>query len=289
VELGTGEGSSVTELHPFNRGRRDKRAVWEEAIQVLTGMLTSDRFEWHGEWFDFPARNVIPKPVQHPHPPLWVACSNIQTIEMAARRGLGALGFQFLTPEAAQAWVNRYYRLFVAEREPLAPYQVNPNVAIVCGFMCADTDEEARAKAEGWTFFQFALGYYGKHGALEPGAHNLWEEYLHWRRTPEGQAAEGGLIGSPETIRAQLEALQAAHVDQVILLNQAGKNTHADICHSLELFASELLEEFHGYEDDHQAWKEAVLSGEVDLLDLDTAAFHRYLGQPEINIPVTTA
>ena len=48
----------------------------------------------------------------------------------------------------------------------------------------------------------------------------------------------GGLIGSPETIRQRLRKFEASNIDQVILLNQAGKNTHEDICASLELFAA---------------------------------------------------
>ena len=46
-------------------------------------------WEFHGQYFDFPARNVIPKPFQKPHPPLWVACSNIQTIGSAGQLGHG--------------------------------------------------------------------------------------------------------------------------------------------------------------------------------------------------------
>ena len=52
--------------------------------------------EYHGTNYEIPMRNVLPKPVQKPHPPLWVACSQLETIEMAGRRGMGALGFQFL-------------------------------------------------------------------------------------------------------------------------------------------------------------------------------------------------
>ena len=58
---------------------------------------------------DFPLRNVLPKPIQKPHPPLWVACSQLETIEMAGRCGIGALGFQFLSAEMAHAWVNVTY------------------------------------------------------------------------------------------------------------------------------------------------------------------------------------
>ena len=161
---------------------------------------------------------------------------------MAGRRGMGALGFQFVSGDAAQAWVHCYYNAFTKRRELLTEYEINPNIALVSNFMCAPTDEEALARAEGATFFAFALQFYYGHGPVEPGTVNLWDEYLAFRKTPAGEKAHrvSGLIGSPDTIRKRLRKFQESHVDQVILLNQAGKTTHDDIMASLELFAEEV-------------------------------------------------
>jgi alkanesulfonate monooxygenase SsuD/methylene tetrahydromethanopterin reductase-like flavin-dependent oxidoreductase (luciferase family) len=276
VEMGIGEGSSITELHPFDRRFRDKRDVWEDAVKCVLPMFRDQGWEYQGKYFNFPLRNVLPKPLQKPHPPLWVACSQLDTIEMAGRRGMGALGFQFVSAEAAQAWVHAYYNAFVKHRELLCDYQVNPQIAIVCGFMCAPTDEEAIQQAEGWTFFQFALLFYNRHGPVVPGSVNLWQEYLDWKKTPEGMHAQrgSGLIGSPETLRQRLRKFRDSNVDQVILLNQAGKNTHEDICSSLELFAREVMPEFHADEPAHQEWKRKVLDGAIDLQEIDTRPFN---------------
>ncbi len=274
VELGIGEGSSITELHPFDRRFRDKRAVWEDAVRALMPMFADGASEYHGEYFDFPLRNVLPKPYQKPHPPLWVACSQLETIRMAGTRGMGALGFQFVSAEAAKVWVHAYYNAYVKRLEKLAEYETNPNIAVVCGFMCAPTDEEAMRRAEGWTFFQFALGFYAKHGPVEPGSVNLWQEYQGWKDSRSGRKQRAsGLVGSPETLRRKLRKFEASNIDQVILLNQAGKNTHEDICSSLELFAEEVMPEFHARETEHQVWKQSVLSGEIELEELDTEAF----------------
>ncbi len=275
VELGLGEGSSVTELHPFDRRFREKRSVWEDGVRCLMPMFGDGGTEYHGEWFDFPLRNVVPKPRQKPHPPLWVACSQMETIRMAGTRGMGALGFQFVSAEAAQVWVHAYYNAYTKRFDPLADYAPNPAVAVVSQFMCAATDEEAAAMAEGSSFFQFALGFYNSHGPVEPGSVDLWQEFLEFKETPKGHAlAVGGLIGSPETIRRRLRHFEESHVDQVILLNQAGKNRHEDICSSLELFAAEVMPEFHDREPEHQAWKRSVLAGEIELEELDTEAFN---------------
>jgi alkanesulfonate monooxygenase SsuD/methylene tetrahydromethanopterin reductase-like flavin-dependent oxidoreductase (luciferase family) len=275
VEFGIGEGSSTTELHPFGRRFRDKRAVWEEAVKAIIPMFGDAPTEHHGEYFDLPLRNVLPKPFQKPHPPLWVACSQLETIQMAGRRGMGALGFQFLSGDMATAWVHAYYNSFVRDLDRLADYQTNPNIALVSGFMCAETEEEAVRRSDGWTFFQFALRFYATNGPpAEAGTVNLWNEYLKWKDTPTGRKMRGSqLVGTPDSIRQKLLKFEESNIDQVILLNQAGRNTHEDICSSLELFAREVMPEFHGREEEHQAWKRAVLAGELELDEIDTEAY----------------
>ena len=272
VELGVGEGSTVTELHPFDRRFRDKRAVWEDALRCLIPMFGDDAVEYHGEHFDFPLRNVLPKPRQKPHPPLWVACSQRDTIEAAGAWGLGALGFQFVSADEAHAWVSAYYNAYTKRLAPVANYATNPNIAVVCGFMCCPTDEEAHRKADGWTFFAFALRFYASRKIGEPGEINLWEEYQAFRRTPQGEKIHaGGLIGSPETIRAKLRKFESSHIDQVILLNQAGRNTHDDIRASLELFAREVMPEFVERHGEHLGWKRSVLDRALVLDEIDTS------------------
>ena len=290
VELGLGEGQGPVELHPFSRRVRDKREVWEEAVRALVPAFTKSSWEWHGQYFDFPARNVVPKPFQKPHPPLWVACSNIQTIASAGRWGMGALGFQFVSPEAARAWVHRYYTELTQNLDKLADYPVNPNIAMVSGFMCAETDAQALEKAAGWTFFVFCLSHYGRHGIPNPGEGNMWEAYQEWRHTDQAQQTlRSGLIGSPATIRERLREFESTGVDQVILLAQAGRTPHADICASLELFAREVMPEFHARQAEHERWKDDVLAGRIDLEELSADGYRLYAHQNEDIVRLTPA
>jgi len=290
VEFGMGESASITELEPFDRSFDEKRAVWEDAVRAVIPMFKEGACEYHGTYFDFPLRNVVPKPLQKPHPPLWVACSALETIEMAGRRGLGALAFQFLSADAAHAWVHAYYNSFTKRLDKLTDYVTNPNIALTSYFMCAETDEEARRRADGIPFFQFALRFYGlnpNRKRPEPGTVNLWDEYEKWKRAnPEGlaRALSGGLIGSPETLRRKLRRFETSHIDQVILLNQAGKNTHEHICESLELFAQEVMPEFHARVPEQDAWKAKVLSREIELEEIDTARFRDRYGPNSVQI-----
>ena len=285
VELGMGESASITELEPFGVNMDNKREIFEEAVRALIPMFKDAPTEHHGKYFDMPLRMVIPKPLQKPHPPLWVACSQLETLAKVGEWGMGALGFQFVSADAAHAWVHAYYNAFVKRQKKLADYRTNPNIALVSFFMCAKTDEEARERADGDTFFQFALRFYAAApGRRRPpaGTVNMWDEYHKWKQAnPDAHAAalRGGLIGSPDTIRKKLRKFQSSNIDQVVLLNQAGRNVHEHICESLELFAKEVMPEFQGAHPELLKWKEKVLNREIELEEIDTSAFtDRYGG-----------
>ena len=276
VELGLGEGASVTELHPFNLRFRDKRDVWEDAVRCTLPMFWNHGWEYEGEFFKFPLRAVVPKPLQKPHPPLWVACSQLDTIKYAAHRGMGSLCFKFVSLDAARAWVNAYYKHLHPRPTDARGLPDQPETSRSSPASCAlpPTRKRGRRRTAG-TFFQFALQLYNREGPFEPGTMNFWERYQEWKQTPAGQKRSGSeLIGSPDTIRERLKELERSNVDQVILLNQAGKNTHADICSSLELFAREVMPEFHARHGEQEAWKAAVLAGEIELEDIDTEPFN---------------
>ena len=289
-EFGMGESASQTELEPFGVAMENKREIFEEAVQAIIPMFKDGGTEHHGKYFNMPLRNVLPKPYQKPHPPLWVACSQLDTLAKCGEWGMGALGFQFVSADAAHAWVHAYYNAFVKRQKKLADYKTNPNIALVSFFMCAKTDEEARERADGETFFQFSLKYYGASSGRQrppPGTVNMWDEYNKWKKAnPEAHASalRGGLIGSPDTIRKKLRKFQASNIDQVVLLNQAGKNTHEHICESLELFAKEVMPEFHEAHPKLLKWKEQVLNREIDLEEIDTTAFKERYGGNMKNI-----
>jgi len=92
---------------------------------------------------------------------------------------------------------------------------------------------------------------------------------------------------SPETIRRRLREFEATNVDQIILLNQTGRTPHEDICSSLQLFAREVMPEFHAREPEHQRWKGDVLAGRIRLERLDTSVHSTYAHQNEDIVRLT--
>jgi alkanesulfonate monooxygenase SsuD/methylene tetrahydromethanopterin reductase-like flavin-dependent oxidoreductase (luciferase family) len=258
VEWGTGESSSRLELEGFGVQYLAKREAWEEAVREASRMLAMSPYPGYaGTHFSMPARNVVPKPLQRPHPPLWVACSNRDTIKLAARLGIGALTFAFIDPKEAKFWVDEYYETFKRECTPIGR-TVNPNIAIVTGFMCHEDSETAvRQGLEGFKFFGYALAHYYITGTHVPGRTDIWEAF---RSAPPFPMMPTGGIGNPDEVRANLRTFEEVGVDQIIFIQQGGNNRHADICSSLELFADRVMPEFKARHDERTRRKREALA-----------------------------
>jgi len=137
VDFGTGESSSEMELGGFGVRRANKRAEWIEALDVVTRLMVEEPFAGHsGPGLSMPPRNLVPKPLQKPHPPLWVACSRRETIHLAATKGIGALSFSFIEADEARHWVDDYYSTIASEACVPGGFAVNANLACVLPFMC---------------------------------------------------------------------------------------------------------------------------------------------------------
>ena len=88
VDFGIGEGATRLELGGFKIPAKEKRALALEAAEQIANMMVLEPYPgFEGAGFSMPCRNVIPKPVQKPHPPMWMACTNRDTIRVAARHG----------------------------------------------------------------------------------------------------------------------------------------------------------------------------------------------------------
>ena len=274
VDFGIGEGATRLELHGFDIPAKQKRAMSLEAAEQVANMMALDPYPgYSSENFSLPCRNVLPKPRQKPHPPMWIACTNRDTIKLAAQNGLGALAFSFVDPDEARTWVDIYYDIIKSDECVPLGHTVNPNIALVAGFsMHEDREEAIRRGQEGFEFFGYALNALVAHDQV-PGRTNLWGEFqeLRGNGTEERirKARELGdeyrsCIGAPADARRYLSEMRDVGVDQVIFLQQVGKNRHEDICHSLQLFADEVMDEFAGDEDARQEKKDAELAPYVE-------------------------
>ena len=281
VEWGTGESNSRIELEGFGINYVDKRAMWAEAVRETAKMMSMDPYPgYEGRYFSMPVRNVVPKPIQKPHPPLWVACTNRDTMKLAARLGMGALTFAFMDPGEAKFWVDEYYETFKHECTPIGR-AVNPNIAMLTGFMChPDRDLALTRGIEGLEFFKYGLAHYYRFGEHVPGRTSLWDAF---KKVPPPPMAGVGGIGTPDDVRENFAKLEAAGVDQLILLHQGGKYQHEHICESLELFGSAVLQDFEERHEQSQRAKAERLAPYI------AKALERVPDEPIHDIPTVDA
>ena len=269
IEFGIGEGATRLELGGFGVPAKEKRAMSLEAGEQIANMMAMTPYPgYDSHSFSMPCRNIVPKPAQKPHPPMWIACTNRGTIEVAARNGLGALAFSFVDPAEAEHWVHTYYDLIKSDECHPLGHTVNPNIALVTSFSLHDDRGEAiRRGLEGFEFFRYALNSLVAKDSV-PGRTTLWEDFQRQRGDVTDDIVAKALaqgdgyasaIGTPADARRHLLAMESAGVDQVIFIQQAGQNRHEDICASLELFATEVMPEFHARDAARAAAKEAEM------------------------------
>jgi alkanesulfonate monooxygenase SsuD/methylene tetrahydromethanopterin reductase-like flavin-dependent oxidoreductase (luciferase family) len=285
VEFGTGESSSAAELGGFLIPREQKRSMWQEELDAITRMMVEEPFAGiDGDHVQMPPRNVIPKPYQKPHPPVWVACSRRETIHLAARNGIGALSFSFVEPSDAAKWVREYYDLIASPECVPAGFAVNPNIAVVLPMMLAPDEADAIERGiDGAHFFGYSLGHYYGLSQHVAGVTDVWREFerrrddtgfarhivrpdqapLGVRLLQEGLGSLRGAIGTPEQVEDLIARYESAGVDQVIFILQAGRNRHEHICEALELFAERVMPRFIEGRPEREAEKAARLAEAV--------------------------
>jgi alkanesulfonate monooxygenase SsuD/methylene tetrahydromethanopterin reductase-like flavin-dependent oxidoreductase (luciferase family) len=254
VEFGIGEGATRLELQGFNIPAKQKRAMSLEAAEQIANMMVMSPYPgFEGRSFSMPCRDVLPKPVQQPHPPMWMACTNRDTIRVAASHGLGALAFSFVDPEEAKTWSRIYYDTIRSEQCVPLGHSVNANIAMVSPFSIhPDRAEAVRRGQENFEFFTYAISALVTQDAV-PGRGRLWEDYQLKRgdRSSKQLAAASNEtadlflnspgIGTPEDFENHVGQFEEAGVDQLVLLQQAGRNPHDEICESLELLGRTVL------------------------------------------------
>ena len=255
AEFGIGEGATRLELGGFGIPAKEKRAMSLEAAEQIANMMVMTPYPgFDGRSFKMPCRNVLPKPVQKPHPPMWMACTNRDTIKVAASLGLGALAFSFIDEEEARTWSRVYYDIIKSDACVPLGHSVNANIAMVSAFsLHADAAEAVRRGQEGFEFFRYAISALVTKDAV-PGRSRLFEQFQQERadgalaaagtETLSGAFQQSRGIGTPAEFCTHARSFESAGVDQIILLQQAGRNRHDHICQSLELLAREVLPEF---------------------------------------------
>jgi alkanesulfonate monooxygenase SsuD/methylene tetrahydromethanopterin reductase-like flavin-dependent oxidoreductase (luciferase family) len=249
MDLGTGRSTTLIEMDGFEVNPEDTKAQWEEAVAMIPRMWTEETFSHEGRFFNIPPRKVIPKPVQKPHPPMWVACSQPASFKAAGEMGLGVLCFNLAGYDQIAERVQMY-REGLKHAHPVGKF-VNGQVAALCLVHCGEDDEEARrvAAPEGVWFVNKAEELYQPwQGRDVPDSYKYAVSAIQTERTDktaEDHLASGAFaMGDPDTIIKVLRRYQEAGVDQVLCFMQMGNLAHSRIMDSIKLMGRHVIPYF---------------------------------------------
>lgn len=251
VEIGTGRSTTAQELDGFGVNYDRTRDEVREALEIIVKAWTEDILEYDGKLMKVPPRRVVPKPIQKPHPPMWMACVAPDSYEMAGNRGLGVLSFNFNWEQVQKSMAM--YRKSCEHRTDVIPKVINENFAGVAIVHVAENKEEEAIGLDGARWFLHNVAKLFQPLMVKNQLYSY--EYLRNVFAMEGDPKEATdaqlkdhhmvAVGNPDEVMRKLETFQRAGLSQVICFKQAGRIPHANIMRSIQRIGKYLLPVFN--------------------------------------------
>ena len=250
AEFGTGRGTSPYVVEGLGFKVEDGREVGREVLEAVLQMFEHEKFPgYKGKHFDLPARYVIPRPIQRPHPPLWVAASNLETYAHAGRQGMGVIGVTRNTPAETKPFIDAYRQAIRSgDRSQFVGKFANDCNGVFAIGCVHDDDRVGRdigCAAARW--------YYGDNDAeinsirfTSGGGVNKVTDKIGRRSNDELIEDAMAIGGNPDTVCRQVEKWAAAGLDQMVFFLQAGRTSHEQVMRSIELIGEKIIPRFAG-------------------------------------------
>lgn len=251
LEFGTARSSTWTELGGFAADPDMTKKTWDEYVRVIPQMWMQDAFAYEGLGWSTPERNVLPKPAQEPHPPMWVTVTTPGTELDAAERGLGCLGVAAVSFDEQERRTAEYHRR-IQQCSPVGG--VVTDAVTTQNFLYCHEDLDVAAAVGGamaaafyqenshllWTREAFPTSAYQSLG-------NQATKQMKEAGTPGDRRAlpEGIAIGDPDRLIDELRRWEAVGIDGVnFICNTCEQIPQEQVLDSLRLFAAEVLPKF---------------------------------------------
>jgi alkanesulfonate monooxygenase SsuD/methylene tetrahydromethanopterin reductase-like flavin-dependent oxidoreductase (luciferase family) len=221
-EFGTGRGAGSHEVLAFLPQVSDMSAtkeIWEETIGEFPKMWLEDEYAgFEGKWWRLPPRRVLPKPWRRPHPPMWYAAGNTTSYEMAARKGLGVLGFSVGSLDDLGPVLEAYKRT-IPNAEPVGAY-VNDNVMVTIAAYVKEDSQKAVASAVDAKLHYLQSNVFRYHDTFpRPPQVPRWPELIpeYDEDMIRGLTSIGALVcGDPDEALEQCRRWESAGADQLV-------------------------------------------------------------------------
>jgi alkanesulfonate monooxygenase SsuD/methylene tetrahydromethanopterin reductase-like flavin-dependent oxidoreductase (luciferase family) len=251
LEFGSGRSATAAELGGFGIDPANTREMWEESLRLIIKAWTEPVVEHHGKYFDQVPRPMVPKPLQSPHPPLWMSCTSPESHEVAGALGLGLLSFTLALSFDEVALRIAKYRERIKTAEPIGKF-VNNQTAVFTMTHCAPTRELARERAEaGVMRYQHdqielltslipklkensSYDYYQRFVGVDYDKFTY--EYLDSRNMI--------LVGDPDRCIEMAKQYESIGVDRLLCFMQYKDMSHEDTMESIRLFGNEVIPAF---------------------------------------------
>ena len=245
IDLGTGRGNTTLALRAFQVAPDENKAQWDEGIELIRRAFLDDPFMFEGEIYQVPPRSLVPKPVQLPHPPLWVAATSPDTHQQAAEKGIGAISFSsYLGFEYSKNALQVYDETFAATEHPF-PVNYAKGMLVGGAMHCAETTEQAREEAAPMPeYAKLSLGGYERLAKLSADYAYMGAVKDVAFDDPEYMLNEsaGFIVGDPEDCIKQGRVYEELGID--LLLMRIDSLPHEKLMRSIELFGKYVIPHF---------------------------------------------
>jgi alkanesulfonate monooxygenase SsuD/methylene tetrahydromethanopterin reductase-like flavin-dependent oxidoreductase (luciferase family) len=279
LDVGFARSTTLTEMGAFGIDPADTRPMMNEAMQIIPQLMTTDRFPgYQGKYFTVgPNRNIIPKPIQKPHPPMWMACSSPDSFNIAANNGLGVLCFNIVRAETLEERVHNYRETIKAPANQVTA-QTNNQIAAFLMTLCGEKNEETINMAgEGMQWYMSLLkgqAPYWQHlheqnrseifaqiESYQYAAQRAPEAFFFGRKQADERKAkdqltprslvDSGLLcaGNPDTCIKVLERFADLGIDLILCFMEMGRVPHARTMESIKMFGKHIIPYFKGRSD----------------------------------------
>ncbi len=165
VNWGAGRGFDETEHRSFGVEREESYPRFRETVDIVLEAWKNERLTYHGDFYDFEEVEVLPKPVQQPHPPVWLASSSPDAVKWSAQHGYTIL----MDPHASHGDIAAKRALYQRELEGAGRSMDGRVIPMARNIALGETQEEAEAVARNGAQFMFGSYLRRGTGAATPG------------------------------------------------------------------------------------------------------------------------
>jgi alkanesulfonate monooxygenase SsuD/methylene tetrahydromethanopterin reductase-like flavin-dependent oxidoreductase (luciferase family) len=219
--------SGGKEWETFGVDPETAREEVRQAMHMIPRMWTADEFSWKSDLLDFPARQVVPRPLQKPHPRLWQTCGSPESFRMAGEMGVGALGTTLLSPVAFLGAMLEEHRKGLASLPDQAGLEVNAQSGVFTFVHLAETRSQAIANGAAWS----ALWYVNAAPTVFKVPRSVWYDMIKAGLHPNSAKSTAALSGRDPT---GLE-IEAGDPEVLVLLKRMAQGEAIDFAEAHEV------------------------------------------------------